>query len=100
MRMNAALKRDPVYTHEGAKAANIGPEQQLRRSVMACMLWEGEFYESGDSIASRIAKLIPLCRPDFVAACAYHARTDMKLRHVPLLLVREMARLPKHKALC
>ncbi len=99
MKLNTALKAAPGYTHEGAKATPIDAEKQLRRSVMACMLWEGEFYESGETIAQRIAKLIPLCRPDFVAACAYHARTDMKLRHVPLLLVREMARLPKHKAL-
>lgn len=99
MKINTALKAAPVYTAEGAKAAHINPEQQLRRSVMACMLWEGEFYESGQTIAQRIAALIPQCRPDFVAACAYHARTAMKLRHVPLLLVREMARLPQHKAL-
>lgn len=99
MRLNTAVKKSPVYTHEGAKAANIGPEQQLRRSVMACMLWEDEFYEDGQTIADRIGKLIPLCRPDFVAACAYHARTDMKLRHIPLLLVAHMTKLPEHKKL-
>jgi hypothetical protein len=30
-------------THEGARAATIAPEQALRRSVLACMLWENEF---------------------------------------------------------
>lgn len=99
MKINIAPKVQPQFTAEGGKAANIAYEPQLRRSVMACMLWEDEFYESGQSIAARIAELVSHCRPEFVAACAYHARTDMKLRHVPLLLVREMARLPKHKAL-
>ncbi len=97
MKVNVA--HQPVYTHEGAQAQHINPEQQLRRSVMACMLWEDEFYESGQGIASRIAQLIPLCRPEFVAACAYSARTEMKLRHVPLFIVREMARTAKHKHL-
>lgn len=99
MKSNVAVKTPAVYTHEGAKASKIDAEAQLRRSVMACMLFEAEFYESGETIAARIQKLIPLCRPEFVAACAFHARTEMKLRHVPLLLVREMARLPKHREL-
>src|SRR5574341_1093074 len=96
MKLNVSEK---IYTHEGARAAKIGPEQQLKRSVMSCLLWEDSFYEDGFSIASRIAELIPRCRPEFVAACAYHARMVMKLRHVPLLLVREMARLKSHKHL-
>lgn len=99
MKLNTAIRHAPVYTHEGAPAVRINAEQELRRSVMACMLWEDSFYESGESIAERIAKLVAQSRPEFAAACAYSARTEMKLRHVPLLIVREMARLPKHKAL-
>jgi hypothetical protein len=86
-------------TAEGAPAAAINAEQELRRSVMACLLWEKSFYESGASIADRIKELIPKTRPEFAAACAYEARTKMKLRHVPLLIVREMARTPTHKHL-
>lgn len=86
-------------TAEGAPAKAINAEQELRRSLMCCMLWESQFYESGISIADRIASLVAKCRPDFVAACAFEARTKMKLRHAPLLLVREMARLPEHKKL-
>ena len=41
-------------THEGAPAAVITAEQALRRSVLSCMLWEGEFYEDGVQIANRI----------------------------------------------
>lgn len=99
MKLNTVRKQPQVFTHEGAAAARIGPEQQLRRSINACMLWENQFYEDGKDIAARIAELIPQCRPEFVAACAFEARTKMKLRHAPLLVVREMARLPAHRAL-
>lgn len=98
MKLNVKAANDR-RTAEGAVASPINAEQELRRSVMCCMLWEDGFYESGQTIAQRIASLVPKCRPDFVAACAYEARTKMKLRHAPLLLVREMARLPEHKKL-
>ena len=88
-----------LKTHEGAPAKNITPEKQLSRSLMACMLWEDTFYEDGQSIAERIASLIPQVDPQKVANMAIEAREKMKLRHAPLLVVREMARLPKHKAL-
>jgi hypothetical protein len=99
MRTNLAVKHPAEQTHEGAQAARIGPEQELRRTVAACLLWEDGFYESGESIADRIKALVPECRASFVAACAFEARTQMKLRHVPLLLAREMARHDGHRAL-
>lgn len=74
-------------------AKHINPELALRRSVMSCLLWESEFYEDGISIANRITDLIPKVRPETVAAIAVEARESMKLRHVPLLIVREMARI-------
>jgi hypothetical protein len=85
-------------THEGGAARAISVEQQLRRSVLACLLWEEQFYEDGVEIAGRIAKLIPQVEAEKVAALAVEARENMKLRHVPLLLVREMARLKTHRA--
>lgn len=88
-----------ILTHEGAVAKHINAEQQLRRSVMANMLFEGEFYEDGQSIAARILETIPKVRPEAVAAIAIEAREKMKLRHVPLLIVREMARLATHRGL-
>ena len=72
----------------------INAEQQLRRSIMACLLWEDNFYESGEAVVDRICGLIPNVRAEAVAAMAVEAREKMKLRHVPLLLCREMA---KHK---
>ena len=86
-------------THEGAPAAAITPEQALRRSVLSCMLWENEFYEDGVAIAGRIRELVPKVEPTKVAALAIEARTAMKLRHAPLLLVREMARHASHRGL-
>jgi 60 kDa SS-A/Ro ribonucleoprotein len=86
-------------THEGAPASGITNEQALRRSVLACMLWENEFYESGVSIAARTRDLVPRVAAEKVAAFAVEARSTMKLRHAPLLLVREMARHASHRGL-
>jgi 60 kDa SS-A/Ro ribonucleoprotein len=93
------LKRTIARTHEGAPARNISAELQLRRSVLACMLWEDEFYEDGVEIAKRIAELVPKVSAERVAALAVEARERMKLRHAPLLLVREMARHSTHRHL-
>lgn len=87
----------PVHTHEGGVAKRINPTQALRRSVLACMLWESEFYESGDNIAERISQLVSAVPAENVAEIAIEARVKAKLRHVPLLLVREMARLSTHR---
>ncbi len=84
-------------THEGARAKHINAEQQLRRSVLACMLWESTFYESGVTIAERIAEGVKLVDPSTAANLAIEARERYKLRHVPLWIVRQMARLPRHK---
>ena len=86
-------------THEGAPAVVLTPEQALRRSVLSCMLWENEFYEDGVLIAGRIRELVPRVAADKVAALAIEARERMKLRHTPLLLVREMARHATHRYL-
>jgi 60 kDa SS-A/Ro ribonucleoprotein len=86
-------------THEGAPARNISAELQLRRSVLACLLWESQFYEDGVEIAGRIAELVPKVAAEKVAGLAVEARGKMKLRHAPLLLVREMARQKTHRHL-
>jgi 60 kDa SS-A/Ro ribonucleoprotein len=86
-------------TAEGAPARHISPELRLRRSVLACLLWEKQFYEDGIEIAGRIAELVPKLAAEKVAALAVEAREQMKLRHAPLLLVREMARHRSHRGL-
>lgn len=84
-------KRKPsIKTHEGGTAKRIAPEEQLRRSVMSCFLWEKEFYEDGQQIADRILETAARCEPDFVAETAIEARTAHNLRHVPLLLCMDL----------
>jgi hypothetical protein len=87
----------PLVTHEGAPARRINAEYQLRRSVLATFLGEDQFYESGDSIESRIAALVPKVNPAIVSKLAVEARKQFHLRHVPLLLVKEMLKHKEHK---
>lgn len=89
---NVPRKAPSRTTHEGAPARSISPEQELRRSLMACLLWEDTFYESGVEIAQRLAGLVKQVPVEKVAAMALEARGIMNLRHAPLLIAREMAR--------
>src|SRR5262252_8037978 len=98
-RLNIMNLARGLRTHEGAPARHLSNELQLRRSVLACLLWEGQFYEEGVEIAGRIAELVSKVEPERVAALAIEARERMKLRHAPLLLVREMARHKTHRSL-
>lgn len=95
MRTNVVKKTPPVRTHEGAKGVLGTYEQQLRRSVMAYMLFEDSFYEDGQDIATRIDYLVSKCSPEFVANLAEEARTNMHLRHVPLQLIVGLIRARK-----
>ncbi len=92
-------KPQTVRTHGGAKGRAFAPEQQLRRALMNCMLWEDQFYEDGVSIAQRMSDLVPKVKAEAVAALAIEAREEMKVRHAPLLIVREMARHETHRGL-
>lgn len=82
----------PAYNYEGARVPRLRPDQELRRSVLAALMWEDTFYESGQDHAKRVADLIQKVRPELVAALAVEAREAMYLRHIPLFLVRELAR--------
>jgi 60 kDa SS-A/Ro ribonucleoprotein len=95
-RINKLLR---VFTHEGAKAKRFTPEQELKRALMNCLLWEDQFYEDGVAIAERMKGLVPLVDAAKVSELAIEAREQMKLRHAPLLIVREMARHETHRGL-
>lgn len=92
-RLNVASTGASILTHEGAPGVRVSPIKELRRSVLSSLLWEPTFYESGSDHAKRIAALVAQCRPENVAALAIEARDRMYLRHVPLFLVRELARI-------
>lgn len=85
MKLNTVIKNTNT-THEGGRAAMINSEQELRRSVLACLLWEDSFYEKGSTTAKRIYDLVHKVKPELVHRLAVQARTEYKLRHVPLYL--------------
>jgi 60 kDa SS-A/Ro ribonucleoprotein len=89
----------PVKLNEHSIPAFSAPsaEEKLKRLVNSCMLWEDTFYVDGQSIADTIRNTVPAVDATRVAQIAIDAREQLKLRHVPLLLVREMARLDSHK---
>ncbi len=90
----ARLNIKPEFTdatHEGAPARHMTPMQSLRRSVCSAMLWEREFYEEGEDIASRVTRLAAEVPVADLAALAVETRQQMKLRHMPLLLLSVLA---------
>lgn len=94
MRTNLKHQNAPK-THEGAVSVNVSAAKELRRTVMANMLFEDTFYESGVDAATRMADLIERVSFSDAAQIAIDAREKFKLRHAPLFLVREILRLHK-----
>jgi hypothetical protein len=74
-------------THEDGPASIIKPLEQLKRSVMSCLLWEDEFYESGVSIAERVKELLDKVTEDDARQVLMEAKFKSKLRHMPLYLL-------------
>lgn len=89
--INQKVATPPPRTHEGTIAARITPTQELRRTLLACLLWEDTFYESGVDVATRLATLTADVPAPEVYRLALEARTQMKLRHAPLLVARALA---------
>lgn len=88
--INTKTSYIPQRTHEGAIAARITPEQELRRSVLSTLLWEDTFYEDGQDIATIIRATADKVSFEVVANLAVEARTVHGLRHVPLLLLTSL----------
>lgn len=92
MKLNKSVSAVLEKTHEGSPAKRINAYQQLRRSVLSCLLWEKEFYEDGKTISDRIeeyAGKVPIFQ---LAPLAIEARKKFNLRHVPLLLLCALAK--------
>lgn len=81
----------------GMRAAKQGAEAQLRRAVMASLLWEDLAYESGNDNEFNVANLIPQVEPEVVAQIATEARHKQKLRHIPLYIAVEMVKHASHR---
>lgn len=75
------------------------PLNELKKSILTCLLWEDTFYENGIDISKRISNLVPKVDPKDCYDLALQTRNDMKLRIAPLYIARAMANLPKHKEL-
>jgi hypothetical protein len=87
MRTNTAVRDTHRHvTHEGAPATRASAVDELRRTVMTCMLWEDTFYEEGVAITERLADLVGRCTDAQVVAVAEQARNQMGIRHAALWL--------------
>lgn len=99
--MSSLNRRTPVEKVTnlvGVAVPKISVGSQLTRLVLANMLWEDQFYIDGKSNAELIKDLVAKADPTFVELLAETARKQFKLRHVPLLLARELARNGKLRA--
>lgn len=88
--------RDTSFNFPTSVSKNA--EVQLSRLTLAHMLWENQFYIDGKSNADLIKDLITKVTPTFVAGLANKARSVYKLRHMPLFMMRELARTGAMKA--
>lgn len=86
-RVNVPARSPTKVTHEGGRAVHISPYEELRRSVLSCLLWEDTFYEKGVDIATRIHDLSQDVELDKVLALGVEARQHYHLRHAPLWLL-------------
>jgi hypothetical protein len=105
MKTNKKSVKSHIYEADTRLAGGYGPsaakqsnEATLRRLVMSNMLFEDIAYVDGKTVVDQIKALIPKVEPPVVAQMAIDARYEQKLRHVPLLLVREMARHDAYKS--
>lgn len=76
-----------LKTHEGGPSSPLKPIEQLRRTVLACLLWEDTFYEDGKSIADRIEETVKHCEGIDVLRLCIDAHVNYHLRHAPLWLM-------------
>lgn len=92
MSYNDKLRCDNLtINHEGAVAWRMTPEWELYTTVVTTMGTDDKFYEGGEERIRRIADLVRLVDPVFVAQLAIYTREKMHLRSVPLLLLVELS---------
>ena len=89
---NRRILGTTTTNHEGVIVKNINAETRLTRLVLAALLFENQFYIDGKEHANQVKLLVPMCSSKFVSELAVKARSQYKLRHVPLFLARELAR--------
>lgn len=93
MRSNVAVPAPAIYTHEGARAVKVSAYKALRRLVCSALLFEDSFYTKGAKHVTQVSELVKVCEPEQVMALAIECRTKFYLRHMPLFLIRELAKI-------
>ena len=92
-KLNIRVNTPIAHNHEGLPVfRKQKPEDTLRRVTLASMLFEDQFYFDGKSHVELIKELVSSADPKSTQALAVEARTNFKLRHIPMLLTRELAR--------
>lgn len=89
MKTNVRVTAPKLTNHHNRAVQTINPRQELRLSVMACLLGEDQFYEKGNVTAARIHELVGALAkrsPNEVVGIGLDARARMHLRHVPLYI--------------
>jgi hypothetical protein len=62
---------------------------KLKKLTLAHMLWENQFYLDGKSAHDQLVETVKNeVSPEDAASVALLARTEYKLRHVPLAILR------------
>ena len=81
-------------THEGAPAVEVSPYERLKRTVLATMLFEDNFYEDGVKAVDRIKELCGKCTCNDITILARVSAEKYHLRHIPLLMIVEALKKP------
>lgn len=89
---------ETARTYEGARSPRTTNKIKLARLVLSSMLFEDTFYVDGVAHYEVVKALVPTVPVEFVENLAISARNHYNLRHIPLVLVRELARAGKLKA--
>jgi len=92
------LRREMAYNSVNTVVPAVSAERQLKRLTLASMLWDKQFYLDGKAHAELVKDLVAKVDATKVAYLAEEARSKFKLRHIPLLLARELARNGKLQA--
>lgn len=90
--------RETASNNVGTVVPKISAERQLKRVTLASMLFEKQFYMDGKDHYELVKELCAKVAPQKVADLAIEARSKFKLRHIPLVLTRELARSGKLEA--
>jgi len=94
------INKNPTKTRtfEGTVSQKNTDEQKFIRICCSCLLWENQFYATGSEISKELCSLVSKLKTAFLKEWVLKIRNEYYLRHVPLFVIREMARIDKHKS--